>query len=331
MGDYDDRPWWGDLVAGIAGHARRSVGLVYLDELAADWVAHQRAHRAPCYADQCRSVLGLLLDACPTRMPVAALTVAHVEAVLEAGAGRGLTHKSLSNYRRVLSAFCSYAIERELMRHNVAAAAQLPAGQPSKPRQSLPREWVGPFLAACSRAFRPIASCAILAGLRRVEVVRLRWPDVLPDRLRVFTAKQAAPRYDEVPLHPRLADELAAVERISEWVFPVRRASRGRARGDQRSERSRWFLQQVRYTAGRLGMPAGSVTFHGLRHTFGMLVQSVTGDAWLAGMLLRHSGGAVQGRESTVSHLYFDLEWGRMVEAVHAIRIDELRPVRGAR
>jgi integrase len=316
---------------GVAGHARRTVGLVYLDELAADWVEWLRENRSPSYADQGRSVLGSLLDATPPRMPVAALLPSHVSAVLEAAAARGCAHKTLNDYRRVMSAFCSWAIDRGLMKKNAAIEAPLPRGRASKPRQYLAPEFVGPFLAACTREFRPIASCAILAGLRRVEVVRLQWENVLDDRLLITSAKKRTPEIQEVPLHPRLASELYAVEleKLSDvWVFPIRKEGNGRRRGEQRSERSRWFLQQTKYAADRIGLPPKSVTFHGLRHTFGQLVQEVSGDAWLAGQLLRHSSSASKGRESTVSHLYFQVQWKRAAEVVNAINVDELRPVR---
>lgn len=313
---------------GIAGHARRSVGLVYVDEAVAQWLEHQAGHCSAAYVRQCEAVLGQLIAATPQRMPVAALTTRHIAAMLEAAAGRGLAHKSLSDYRRVLSSFCSWAVDKGLAKRNIAQDTALPRGRPSPPPKYLPPEWVPPYLAAAQREYRPIATMAILAGLRRVEIVGLRWSDVYPDRLRVLCAKKRQPVVREIPLHPRLASELLAVERISEWVFPIRKEGQGLAVGDQRSVDTKWFAQQNRYTLERLGLPAGSVTFHGLRSTFATLAQNVCGDAWLVGQLLGHSEGATRGREGTVTHLYIQAEWRRMVDTIEGIDVDRLRPVR---
>ncbi len=175
-----------------------------------------------------------------------------------------------------------------------------PVPVPRKRVRYVPEEKIIPFLDACSPGFRPIATTAILCGLRRKEIVNLKWSDVdLEEKLlSVVSAKTGDVR--QIPLHELVSSELSKLEKISEYVFPVTQSSGPKARpvrrGEKRSELTTFFNRSTKAAAKAIDLDPRKIDFHGLRKTFAMLVQTQGRDLWLTGALMGHrpgSGGAI--------------------------------------
>lgn len=333
MGEYDEGSWWREVAVSLLEHVRREVGIVTLDELTDVWLEERRRTCSLSYVVQCETIARLLLEAAPPRALIHAVNADHVRAVLAAAAARGCSVRTLQTYRKLMNIFFGWVAREGYHLRNIAADVELPReARPPKQHQYLPTEFVVPFLAACDTWFRPVAATALLAGLRRKECTRLQWEDVLPDRLRIPCAKKREAEWREVPLHPRLADELEQAPRVrgSRWVFPVLCRRSGRQPGDRRADNCRWFLDQVRRATARLGLPPRAVSFQGLRATFAILAQESSGDDWLVAKLLGHSTGTGR-RETIVAQTYYLFnEWRRMVECIQGFRLAEVRPLRRA-
>lgn len=326
MGQYNDRSWFEDLAVSLIRKARRDLGLVTLGELADAWLDDIRSRCSSSYVVQCETIVNLLLDVTPPRALAQQVRPEHLSALLEAAADRGCTVHTLGTYRKLLTIFWGWVQKQGYRPTNLAHGLQLPRrARPPKVDQHLPTEFVEAFLAACDDWFRPVAATAILAGLRRSECTGLEWVDVLPDRLRVESAKKRETTWRDVPLHPRLADELGSAPKVegSRWVFPVLSRRNGKEPGEQRRPNTRHFLDQVRRAADRIGMPPRSVSFQGLRSTFAILVQESCGDDWLVAQLLGHTSGR---RDTVIARTYYLFaEWRRKVEAIDGIRLEGLR------
>lgn len=122
----------------------------------------------------------------------------------------------------------------------------------------------------------------LYAGLRRAEIARLRWEDVLvdehgrPEWLRVYGKGDLEAT---VPVHPVLAEILERRRRSSGWVF------KGRAAGAPVSPATVW--NWVRQVATIAGLP--EVKTHVLRHTMLSEANDRTGNLRAVQEIARHA------------------------------------------
>jgi integrase len=133
---------------------------------------------------------------------------------------------------------------------NPAAVEKLEKEAPNRLRY-LSTEEIPLLLAACSREIYPVVVCALLTGMRRGEILGLKWDDVdLTERIIYLTeTKSGKPR--EIPIMQKLYDTLIDMPRDGAFVFNVTKITL----------RSRFetALKQAGITGFR---------FHDLRHTF---------------------------------------------------------------
>jgi integrase len=119
------------------------------------------------------------------------------------------------------------------------------------------------ILSECRRFGREWYEVSLVArytGLRYSDVVRLRWDQVEADRICLEPSKTRRHGIKvAIPLHQILADMLAALPRVSEWVFPDQH---GRLRSSQRRGEFGKILDAAAVDGG------GMLSFHCWRHTF---------------------------------------------------------------
>jgi integrase len=106
------------------------------------------------------------------------LSVPIVQAFLNGKLRAGLSVRNVHIMRQVLSAALSRAVREELITRNVARLVELPAWQPSVVVPWSPSEALAFLQAAIEDPLYPAFVLLLLYGLRRGEVLGLRWQDI---------------------------------------------------------------------------------------------------------------------------------------------------------
>jgi len=101
-----------------------------------------------------------------------------VQAFLNGKLQAGLSVRNVQIMRQVLSAALSRAVREELITRNVARLVELPAGEPSVIVPWSPTEALAFLQAAIDDPLYPAFVLLLLYGLRRGEVLGLRWQDI---------------------------------------------------------------------------------------------------------------------------------------------------------
>ena len=133
---------------------------------------------------------------------------------------------------------------------NPAAVIKLEKETPNRLRYLSTQE-IGRLLEVCSQRIYPVVVCALMTGMRRGEILGLKWDDVdLNERIIYLTeTKSGKPR--EIPIMNKLYDTLINMPRESTFVFNVPKITLRR------------HFETALKQAGIAGF-----RFHDLRHTF---------------------------------------------------------------
>ena len=258
-----------------------------LHEFAGSWFSVKAATLRPAtieaYDRAYRSRISPLL-AC---LPLVELTRERLEAWLAGLLERDPRRRSIEHAVETLASMLATAVEWHRLETNPAAGLRLPKRAPStsSSERVLDRAQVEQLLAACGTLrSRTLLRAAVETGMRRGELIGLRWGDVLTSELRlqvrssVWQGKAGAKqtlstksgRARRVAITETLARELEAwrTEAIvlgypaDGYVWP------GRAGGSLGADSPGQLLGRVLERAGLVDeQGAGLVGFHGLRHT----------------------------------------------------------------
>lgn len=150
-----------------------------------------------------------------------------------------------------------------LLETNVVAKVPKP-----RPRQQaraiLSKAEVMRLLDACTPELRPIVLTALFTGMRKGELLNLRWGDLnfADGRVALFRPKTGT--FARIPLHPQLAESLAAIKGEGGGVRDDDRVFRSRLGRPYKDFRTGWVAALGR--AGLAGRPG--LVPHALRHTF---------------------------------------------------------------
>lgn len=197
-----------------------------------------------------------------------------------------------------LRAMLNKAVQWELIERNPAARVKM-FPEPSGRNQFLSIEEAGRLLDACHPHLRPIVLCALETGMRKSELLGLRWKDIRNGMIYLTADRTKNGKPREIPVSMRLAEGLKRIRkaqfadgtaRAEELVFqpPKERRAlrRGRVRvitGPMKSLRSAWETAKT-----RAGIPPG-FHFHDLRHTFASHQKMAGVDDFTLMELLGHS------------------------------------------
>ena len=274
---------------------------------------------------------------------------AMIRGLLERKHGEGLSGQTLAKIRRHLHALFSFAREHGLVAVNPAAQLGRQRGRKLQRRKvrgtALSPAEAGRFLAACSPRWRPFFRVALSTGLRRGELIGLRWADVSLTE-RVLHVRRSICPYDDLHDEESLTTKSEAGERVVP-LFPdalnaledlYRRAAMAndgeppaeesplfgtvepKPAGEGRRASSpgeplspRMVTRVFRRYADRAGLPA-RVTLHDLRHT------TVTRLIEQGASLLLISAIAGHSKTSTTTDVYGHLLSGHVQDA--ALRFD---------
>lgn len=141
-------------------------------------------------------------------------------------------------------------------------------------------EEVERYLACCSESYLPMAATLVLTGIRKGELLDLRWSDI-DFKKRLMTIRSDSSLKNsmgrDIPISSQLLPLLASLPRICEYVFPG---------ADGKSKRN-CFDRQHREARRQAGLP--NLTIHHLRHTFASLAIQEGFDVGAVSKLLGHS------------------------------------------
>ena len=211
---------------------------------------------------------------------------------------KGLSAKTVRNIHQIISSALKLAVEQRLIAHNPADGCALPKAE-RKEMQTLPVEQLTSFLReAKDSGVYELYYLDLATGLRRGELLGLKWTDVDLDR-GVLKIQRAISRqngkvveaplktknaYRTLPLSADAIDVLMQQRRKtgnSEWVFPS-------PTGGPMSPDS--VLHMLHRVLKRAGLP--KVRFHDLRHTFATLaLQNGVDVKTVSGVLGHFSAG----------------------------------------
>lgn len=174
--------------------------------------------------------------------------IAARKAEISEGTGRQLTPATINRLQALIKCLFARAVERGKLEKN-------PATPLKKLREAPPRERIlsedefGRLMAAASPELKPIIMLATETGMRKGEILSLRWKevDLVAGRITVANSKSGKSR--RIPIDAELASVLGALVQRSDRVFP-----------NVKDVRAPWKAACA--AAGVEG-----VRFHDLRHT----------------------------------------------------------------
>jgi integrase len=280
-----------------------------------DWLDYWLEHvvspnRRPATYSLYEMTVRLYLKPALGTAPLARLSAARVQAFLNGQLGAGQSIRQVQVMRTVLSSALTRAMREELLTRNVARLVELPAWQRQAIVPWTADEARGFLIAARRDPLYPAFVLLLLYGLRRGEVLALRWADVdlgggeirirqqigrVDGELRIGPVKTNAGRRD-LPMLPLAVD-----------VFGIRREAQA---ADREELRRAWQDNGLVFTT-RTGRPVEPrnlvrsfhricvtngirvIKVHHLRHTTATLLKNLGVPARDAQLILGHSRLAV--------------------------------------
>lgn len=144
------------------------------------WLEHEK--RRPLTCRRHESVVRLHLKPRLGHYRLDALTVRTVQEFLDDLHADGTSTATIHQVRKVLSAALTYAMRQELLTRNVARLVELPRYRPAEAGHWTPDETIKFLDVARPDPLYPVFALLALYGLRRGEVIGVRWCDVDFDR-----------------------------------------------------------------------------------------------------------------------------------------------------
>ncbi|HEX2864444.1 MAG TPA: site-specific integrase [Deinococcales bacterium] len=285
----DAEKWLRDLLnldaSGLAPVADRAT----VASFTATWLDLKARQVRPVTVADYRKVLEALVLPRVARKPLAALTVASIEALVTAWHQAGVTVYQQRKGLKVLRMMLNDAMRLQVIPpRNPAAAVKLPARQ-AEARKAWTGEQAARFLAVHqAHELVPYVHVALTTGLRRSELLGLRWQDVNLSE-GTLEVRQAITYLGGRPVvgEPKTANArrlvaldsgtVAMLERQREWVATARLFASARWRDQDLvfpsrvgTPASESHLSAVfRGLCAEAGVP--NVTLYGLRHTYASL------------------------------------------------------------
>lgn len=203
--------------------------------------------------------------------------------------------EDINHHLNCLRAILNTAIKWEWNERNPALGGKVERLPVSPGRNEfLSKEQAGKLLSACHPHLYPIVLCALETGMRKSEILGLRWRDIRDGQIYLTGDRTKNGKDREIPVSGKLAEELGRLQRqrvlAMDLVFapPRRRTARRKGHlevitGPMVDIRSAW--ETAKKTAG---IPEG-FHFHDLRHTTASWLKMGGADDYTVMEILGHS------------------------------------------
>jgi integrase len=139
-------------------------------------------------AESCRSRLRLHVVPFLGRMRLDEITLPHVREFMKALLAKELSPKTVLNVMVVLKEMLKHAVQWGYLDANPAQCAERPRGEEQEMEILTPSE-IRRLLAAADDPVRTLLLCAVLTGMRRGELLGLRWEDIDLEGHRLFVRR----------------------------------------------------------------------------------------------------------------------------------------------
>ena len=183
-----------------------------LAEHVSDYVATKRdARRKECTVKDIERVLGWLLETTGAKV-LDDLDANLISEALRQLRSDGMAPRTVNRYRSLVSTFLRWCVRMGRLSANpadVISALDEDGGEGRKRRALTVEEVQRLFEVAGERSRGLWYMAALWAGLRRSELIALKWGDIDFERATLTVEGGKARRVDVLPLHPELAEELA--------------------------------------------------------------------------------------------------------------------------
>jgi integrase len=253
------------------------------------WLEHAvRIKRRPLTYRRHEAVVRLHLKPGLGRWSLNQLSVQTVQDFLDQLFADGQSAASIHQIRKVLSAALTYALRKELLFRNVARLVELPSYVPDEARHWTLDETVRFLQAARQDPLYPAFVLLALYGLRRGEVLGLRWCDIDFEH-GILHVRQQVQRVSgslrQVPLKTRASRRDEPLLAKAREVLSVQRARQATARATAGASWQGEPTDEELVFTTRTGQPVESrnlyrsflrlcaqhgirrITIHGMRHT----------------------------------------------------------------
>ncbi|MFN3006666.1 tyrosine-type recombinase/integrase [Mycolicibacterium wolinskyi] len=232
--------------------------------------------------------------------PLLRLSVAELQMILNRQLADGHSVRTVRATRTVLSAALTRAMREELVTRNVARLVELPAWE-KKDRTPWTAAEASRFLAqARNDALFPAYLLLMILGLRRGEMLGLRWSDVDWDRNEIHIRQQLQQIGGQLQVGPV---KTSAGKRDLPLV-PILRTVLARHQARQNAEANTWNLV-VTTTAGSPLWPRNFVrAFHALRERAGLRRIRVHDLRHMTATLLKDLGVPARDAQLILGHAH---------------------------
>lgn len=129
---------------------------------------------------------------------------------------------------------------------------------------------------------------ALATGLRRSEMLRMRWQDVDFDAGFITLPKTKSGKIQRVPLNDLVVEVLNGMPRTAEHIFP----------GGKEGEHVQNIYPALRRIRERAGLPKTTRPLHAWRHVYASRLTSAGESLFVVQRLLRHSDSRMTARYS---------------------------------
>ena len=242
-------------------------------DVSARYLKHQKARLSPKAYDRTRGVVEGQLNSA-FRGKIAAIRKADIESYVTRRLG-DVSHGTVIRELGILKHLLSFAVGKEIIPANPAQSVKPPKAPAGRVRYLQPTE-LKALLEVCPSWLQPIVALAVTTGMRRGEILGLRWLDVdfANSRVLLPQTKNGDGRIVYLNQTAKAALESIVREGVASQALVFEAVS------------ADYVTQTFRKACGALGI--SDFRFHDLRHTAASWLRMSGADIHLVATLLGH-------------------------------------------